>query len=419
MSSASRVVLIMSSAQGYDRGVLRGIARYARHHGPWVCLLAGEQHGVPMATPEQLRTHSAKTTGRSNRQPRRSAIDLEGLGATGVIGRLYTPRITEAVLTSGLPVIAMDLTDEQLSEKSSFDRVSEIRPDSHKAGRLAAEHLLERGFRYFAFFGYPSENWSRRRKEGFSERIQEAGFRCDVFQPWRSIRLLWRRELTAVTAWLESLPKPVGVLACNDVLGRQLIEVCALDGLRVPHDIAVVGIDEDHLLSEFSNPPLSSVALNAERGGYEAAELLSKLMSGRVKQQQLILVEPLGVVARSSTDIIAVEDQEVASALMYIRDNSRRPIGVHEVVKHSAISRRALEIRFHRNLGRSIRAEIQQVRLNWAKQLLTETNLPLGKVANHTGFSSLSYLSKVFHRAVGMTLAQYRRDHSSPISRPS
>lgn len=415
MSSAPRVVLTMSSATGYDRGILRGIARYIRYNGPWVCFLAGEQHGVPMVTPEQVLAHSAKTTPHGNRQRGRSAIDLKGLGATGVIGRLHTPRIAETVLASGLPVIAMDLTDEQLAEGSPLRRVSEIRPDSHKAGRLAAEHLLERGFRSFAFCGYPGANWSRHREEGFSERIQEAGFRCNVFQPRLGARLPWHRELAAVTVWLESLPKPVGLLACNDVRGRQMIEACSLDGMHVPNDVAVVGIDEDHLLSEFSNPPLSSVALNTERGGYEAAELLAKMMTScRVKQPQLILVEPLGVVARSSTDIIAVEDRDVAAALMYIRDNSRRPIGVHDVVKHSAISRRALEIRFQQGLGRSIRAEIQRVRLSWAKQLLSETNLSLEKIADNAGFGGLCYMNRVFRRAADITPGQYRREHRGP-----
>lgn len=412
MSSAPRLVLIMSSYAGYDRGVLRGIARYLRlrHQGPYACFLAGEQHGVPMATPDQLRAHSTKSNGRSNGQLGRSPIDLRGLGATGVIGRLYTQRIAETVLASGLPVIAMDLTDEQLTKGGPFDGISEIRPDSHKAGRLAAEHLLERGFRHFAFCGYSTENWSRRREEGFSQRIQEAGFQCRVFQLQRNTSLRWHRELMAVPAWIRSLPKLTGVLACHDVLGRQLLEACALNGLHIPNDVAVVSIDEDHLLSEFSNPPLSSVAFNAESGGYKAAELLIKLMSGQVKKRQLILVEPSGIVARPSTDILAVEDREVASALKFIRSNFRQPIGVSGVVDHAAISRRALEVRFRQSLGRSIREEIQRVRIDWAKQLLTETNLPIGKIVDHTGFDSLSYLSKVFHRVAGVTLAQYRQD---------
>ena len=188
-----------------------------------------------------------------------------------------------------------------------------------------------------------------------------------------------------------------------------------IGGLHVPNDVAVVGVDEDHLLSEFSNPPLSSVTLNTEQGGYQAAELLDGMMSGRVKQRrQLILVDALWVVARPSTDVIAVEDRDVAGAVLYIRDNARRPIGVQDVVKHAAISRRALEIRFQRSLGRSIRKEIQRVRLNLVKQLLVETNIPVSKIADSTGFNGLTYLSSVFHREVGVTLTVYRREHLVP-----
>ncbi|MBN1393877.1 MAG: substrate-binding domain-containing protein, partial [Pirellulales bacterium] len=209
----------------------------------------------------------------------------------------------------------------------------------------------------------------------------------------------------------QSLPKPLGVMACNDVRGRQIIEACALGGLSVPHDVAVVGVDEDPLLSELSNPPLSSVALNAEQGGYQAAKLLDDLMSGRQKRRQTLFVEPLWVVTRLSTDVFAVEDREVAAAVAYIRNHAKHPIGVGDVVKQIALSRRALEIRFHRILGRSPREEIERVRLDWTKRLLVETDLPFEKVADCAGFGSLSYLSKVFHRVVGATLSHYRREH--------
>jgi LacI family transcriptional regulator len=413
MSNAVRVVLLMSPGAGYDRGLLRGIARYARNHGPWVFFLAGDQPGIPLPTVENIAVKLVKAEGLTGRRGRNWPLNLKGLGATGFIGRLTNPRVSEAVLSSGLPAIALDLTDQQLSEDNPLGGLSEICPDSYKAGRLAAEHLLDRGFKRFAFCGYPNENWSRRREAGFCERLQEAGFGCErlpLFE--RKSRSPWHREQPTVTAWLDSLPKPVGVLACNDKRGRQVIEACAVGGMHVPNDVAVVGIDEDRLLSEFSNPPLSSVALDAEQGGYRAAELLDGMMSGQTKRQrQLILVDALWVVARPSTDVIAVEDRDVANAVMYIRDNARRPIGVQDVVKHSAVSRRALEIRFHRSLGRSIREEIERVRLNWVKQLLVETDLPIGKVAYEAGFSSLSYMGKVFHSTVGNTLAAYRRDH--------
>ena len=404
MSSTPRVVLILSPAAGYDRGLLRGIARYAHHHGPWVFFLAGDQPGVPIPLTEALPTQSGNIS-------RVSSLDLRGLKANGVIGRVETPKVAKAVLASRLPVVAMDLTDQQLSADSPWSRVSEVRPDSHKAGRLAADHLLERGFRRFSFCGFPGENWSRSCEQGFVERLREAGFDCDSFEsPKQSARMPWHLEQPAVARWLKSLQTPVGLLACNDVRGRQVIEACAVGGIHVPSDVAVVGVDEDHLLCELSDPPLSSVALNTEQGGYKAAELLDGLMSGRVKKPQLILVEPRWVVARPSSDVIAVDDRDVAAAAAYIRDNARRRIGVEDVVKHSAVSRRALEIRFHRSLGRSIREEIERIRVGRVKQLLVETNLPVRKIAENTGFTDRCYMSKVFHRATGVTLSRYRRD---------
>jgi LacI family transcriptional regulator len=408
MSDVPRVVVLMSSGAGYDRGLLRGVARYVQHYGPWVVFLSGDQRGLPSPPMESVTNQAAAAL--TPRKGRRTApsLDLRALGATGVIGRLYPPHVADAVLDSGLPVVAMDLTDEQLSN-SPLRHLSEIRPDAHGIGRMAAEHLLDRGFRRFGFCGYPQENWSRWRGEGFRQRLKEAGYECQVYQPpRRESHPAWNQEQPAVTAWLQSLQKPVGVMATNDVRGRQVIEACAVGGVHVPDDIAVIGADDDHVLSAFCNPPLSSVALNSEQGGYRAAELLHGMMTGRVKKKQLLLVEPLWVVARPSTNVIAIEDREVAAAVTFIRENARRPIGVEDVVRHSAMSRRALEIRFHRSLRRSVREEIQRVRLGWVKQFLVETDLSIAKIADCTGFSSQSYLSGVFRREAGTTPAAYR-----------
>jgi len=203
-------------------------------------------------------------------------------------------------------------------------------------------------------------------------------------------------------------------MACNDHRGRQVLEACLVAGLHVPDDIAVVGVDDDRLLCDLSNPPLSSIGFNAEKGGFLAAGLLARLMAGRVSRPQRILVDPIGVTTRSSSDVIAVADRHVAQALRFIRDNGRRAIRVGDVVSHSGIGRRALEIRFQKALNRSIRDQIQRTHLERVNRLLAETDLPLEKVAELSGFNSLSYLSNVFRRETGMTLAQYRR-HTRPV----
>jgi LacI family transcriptional regulator len=414
MPDTPRVILLLSPGAGYDRGLFHGIARYVRHYGSWTFLPFWEQRGMPHALPLELDIESARLKcGRD--QSKSITHEIKHLGVTGVIGRLVAPELIAAICALNLPAVGMDLSDDQLADSRLAGRICEILPDSHKVGRMAAEHLLERGFWRFAFCGHPKNpNWSRHRCDGFSERLKEADFTCDIYQPPKSrSTLFWHREHPAMISWIQSLQKPVGIMAANDIRGRQVIEACALGKIHVPNEVAVVGVDDDQVLSELSNPPLSSIALNGDQGGYQAAELLHRMMLGQVTESEHILVDPLWVVSRLSTDVIAVEDRDVAETVRYIRENARRPMQIAEVVKHAGISRRALEIRFHRSLGWSIREEIERVRIGLAKRLLAETDLSVRKIAENTGFSGEVYLGKVFRRVTTTTLAQYRREHRS------
>jgi LacI family transcriptional regulator len=412
MAQPYRVVLLLLTYAKYDRALLRGVARYARLHGPWAFFLSGEDPLVPMP---QMEAVSAFTFPLEHLTGTRRKLLLPNLSrwrATGIIGRIQTPEIANEVLRSQLPLITMDLSAEQLQPNSPLSKTSEIRPNSLAAGRLAAEHFLERGFQRFAYCGYAGRLWSERRQEGFSKRLEDACFSCDVYDPPRqAARQTWSREWPLVRDWLRSLQKPVGIMACNDIRGRQLLDACMSSGLKVPEEVAVIGVDDDELLCDLADPPLSSVTFNAEDGGYLAAERLAKLMSGQSRRGELIEVEPLRVNARRSTDVIAVEDAHLAAAMRFIRDNVRRSIGVEDVIEQSELSRRALEIRFQRHLGRGIREEIQRVRLNLVQQFLLETSLPIWKVSEIAGFNQLAYLSRVFSREIGMTLLQYRRKH--------
>ncbi len=391
MSELPRVALLMETSSGYARGVLRGIARYVHLHGPWVIDLPAEH--VP---PFEL---SLPTAGRWH--------------GTGIIGRILNERIARDVLSADVPTIGMDLSEEQSAADSLLSRISELSPDSLAAGRVGADYYLERGFRHFAFCGFAGQIWSRRRREGFCLHLAEAGFTCNVLEQPHGKTAMARQQRGRIISWLQSLERPVGLMACNDRRGRQVLEACLIAGIHVPDEVAVVGVDDDHILCRLSNPPLSSIAFNAEKGGFQAAELLDGLMSARVTGKQRILADALGVTTRYSSDIIAVDDRHVSLALRFIRDNARHPICVDDVVAYSGIGRRALEIRIQKAISRSIREEIQRTHLEWAKRLLAETELPAGRIADLSGFNSFSYLSKVFRRATGMTLAQYRR-HARP-----
>jgi LacI family transcriptional regulator len=380
-----RVALLIETARGYGRGVLRGIMRYARLHGPWTFYL----------TPGDFK---------------QAVPRIKEWGGTGIIARIETPEIGTALLATRLPLIALDLAPYQSMQGSPLARFSELFSDSRRAGQLAAEHLMERGFRAYAFIGIAGRVWSDRRQGSFCKVIRAAGFVPFVYSPPRRKQdRCWTHEQSFMATWLHNLPKPIGIMACNDDRGRQVLEACREAGVQVPEEAAVVGVDNDELLCELADPPLSSVALNAEGAGYEAAALLARLMAGRSKKPQRIMAQALQVVARRSTDFLAMEDREVAQTMRYIHENAGRPLQVRQIVEQVALSRRALEIRFQRAVGRSIHEEILRKRLERTKTLLQESNLTLPEVAEVSGFTTPSYLAQVFRQRIGMTPARYRQ----------
>ncbi len=384
MNKVPKVALLIETSREYGRGVLRGIVRYARLHGPWAFYI----------TPGDFEQALPK---------------MEQWGGTGIIARIANAKVAKAILSAGLPVVAMDLSEKQLTENNPLSKVCEIISDSYHAAQLAANHLLERGFTNYAFVGIAEKVWSTRRHTSFVKHIRQAGFEPHVYEPPKNARdQEWGGEQKIMAEWLRNLPKPIGLMACNDDRGRDVLEACRAANVSVPEEVAVIGVDNDSLLCELADPPLSSVALNAEHGGFEAAALLERLMSGRFKGQERIVVEPLQVVTRRSTDAVALEDLEVAHALQFIHENAGRPIQVMEVVNNLSVSRRMLEIRFRRAIGKSMNEIIQQAHLERAKRLLLETDLPLPKVAEAAGYNSASYMAVVFHKAYAMTPARFR-----------
>jgi LacI family transcriptional regulator len=385
MATIPRVTLLIETSRGYGRGVLRGVVRYARLHGPWAFYISpGDfEQAVPR---------------------------IRQWGGTGIIARIETPEIGRALLATKLPIIALDLSRSQVAPDSPFRCCSQLSSDSNGAAELAATHLLDRGFRNYAFVGFADRIWSQRREQAFCATVRKAGFVPHVYpSPRRKADRQWDREQAVLEDWLRGLPKPLGIMACNDDRGRQVMEACRGTDLQVPEEVAVVGVDNDELLCELADPPLSSVALNAERGGFEAAALLAGLMSRRIRKPRNIVAQALGVVTRRSTDVTAWEDSEVVQALLYIHKNAARPLLVDEIAGALTISRRSLEIRFERALDRTLHEEISRVRIERAKQLLIETDLPVRGVAAASGFCTPSYLAQVFKRHTGMTPAQYRQ----------
>ena len=216
-------------------------------------------------------------------------------------------------------------------------------------------------------------------------------------------------EQVRISQWLKSLPRPVGVMTSNDVRGIDVLDACRRWDLRVPEEVAVLGVDDDALLCEICSPPLSSIVPNIERIGSEAAALLERLMGGGKSGFEESFVPPLGITTRRSTDVLSVDDPPFAAAVRFIRENACHGITVGDVLETLPMSRSTLERRFRTYLGHSPQSEIRAVQLARARQLLVETDHPLHRIAELVGFDHPEYFSVLFKREAGQTPGQYRR----------
>ena len=371
--------MLIETSNAYARGLLRGIVAYVRERPSWSLYLSEHNRG--------------------DRPP----SWLPNWKGQGIIARIENPSIAEALKTVSMPIV-------DVSAARLIPALPWFETDDRGIAQLAAEHLLARGFTNLAYVGDSRFNWSTWRCDHFQKCVQQAGRACHIYQPSRSFSWDDDKQVDDLAVWIRGLPKPIGVMACYDFRGQQVLDACRRLDVAVPDEVAVVGVDNDDLLCELSDPPLSSVAPNAYRTGYEAAALLDRMMARRGKKfkGEAHLIPPLGVITRQSTDVLAIQDLRVARAIHYIRKHACDGIRVHDVIRAAPQSRRLLEERFKKLVGRTLHQEILHVQLNRVKRLLLETDLPLAQIAERAGFKHVEYLSVAFKREVGMPPSGFR-----------
>lgn len=382
MAKIPRVALLLESSRAAGRALLKGVADFSHHHGRW--------------------SFYWEPTGLEKVLPRLKLLDLDGIILRDVMS-------LDSVRALGIPAVVVG---HQFSEVSGMVNVV---TDSETIGRLGAQHLLGCGFKHFAYCGIltsPREQttWSKGREESFRKCLQGEGADCQSYAVAPD-EDSWLQARRALSRWLRSLPRPCGLMACNDDIGKEVIEACKLARLTVPDDVAVIGVDNDELVCGLSDPSLSSVAVNFQKAGYEAARVLGRLMAGSRKRPARILAEASYVVSRRSTDILAIEDAAVAKACRYIRDHSRENVLVSAAVRGCGLSRRALEKRFRALTKHSVLDEIRRVRTGEIARLLLETNLSVAEVGAQLGFDGPEHVARYFRAIKGQTPLDYRKTH--------
>ncbi len=377
-----RVLLVFDPRLEETTATLRGITEVGHLVGPWTYFFDDEA---------------------------RAAVDRGWLCENewaGVISRHTTPMLAQTCRDRRIPLV-------DLNDSPSFEGITKIRPANASIGRIGAEHLIDAGFRNFAFCGYDNAIWSQERCSGFTQAVKQAGFPCvvhntnypGVLSPEWDLG-----EAQKLSSWLKELPLPTAVMACHDMRALQVLTAAQNAELRVPEEVAILGVNNDTIRCELATPPLSSVATSPTVAGRKAAEMLARIMAGDKSACTEIRIEPGEVVIRHSSDMLAIPDKGVAAALRFIREHACEGINVDQVLPHASMSRAQIEKKFREYLGRSPQAEIRRVQVTKIRQLLADTELPLKHIAELTGFEYMEYMSYVFKRATGVAPGAFRRN---------
>lgn len=372
-----RVALLVETSREYGRGLLRGIIRYQRKHGPWS--ITFQPHGLGEPPPAWLRTWKGD----------------------GIIARINDTATVRALLRLKIPLIDLRASLPGLN-------LPIVGIDNRLVVHMAVEHFLERGFRHFAFCGTPygQHVYQDERSDRFRGELRARGFACDVYQHPKSGRGA-EQELKHLTRWLAKLPRPCALMTCHDDRGQEVLDACLRAGFAVPDEIAVLGVDNDEFLCHLTTPPMSSIDVDAAQIGHAAAAMLDEFMRGRHPPSRFF--PPRRIIERQSTSIIAVDDDHVAKTARRIRDGACSPLNMDEVLRQVPLSRSAAYRRFRQQLGRSPKQEQMRLRIARARELLEDTDLSVAEVGQRVGYEEAKYFIHVFKRQTGSTPLKHRK----------
>jgi len=383
-----RVAVFVETSRGYGRALCEGIADFAQANGRWSFEGGGESWEAG------LRGIAGK-------------VD-------GVIARIPNAKMARALSRLRVPIV-------DLYRWRDYHAISSADADHAAIGRLAADWFIDRRFKNFAFCGYAGAPFSNVRGRAFKEAVEAHGYVCPFYREaifpsgflgkmiLQAERYGYPPDRDRLAAWLQELSRPTAVFCCHDIRAYQVIALCKELGLSVPHDVAVMGVDNDRLLCGFSDPMLTSVDPDAQRVGWVGAQQLFNLMSKRSRGVRHACVAPKRIVERASTETDPVEPLWLSEALRFIRKGIPSGVNAEEVIRHVGLSHTQVEKAFAKKLGTTVHCEISRLRLREACRLLEATTRSAAEISERSGFSSPQYFNRQFRRCMGLTPGEYRQ----------
>ncbi len=383
MLKQRKVALLVESSRKYGQDLLYGVIRYSHEHHPWVF------YRDPVWGEDFFER-------------------IKNWGVEGIFAHVGSDVKAQRLQDLKVPLI--------LSETLPPEKV--IGPllvaDDQAIGQLAARYFLERNYENFAFIGYQSrkyfENqWSLNRGIAFQQTASKAGFKCNIFDCRENLsQMSIQQEQAIIADWLCSLPSPTALLACNDDMAQRILMIARIQGIDVPEQLSVLGVDNDELVCHLSDPPLSSIRLSTEQTAYRAAAILDRMMDGEPVGAVDLTVIPLEIITRRSTRHFATDHPTLKKALAFIRDRAKTPLGVTDVADAVYVSRRSLERLFRQKLHRSVADEIRRVRAEHIADLLSGTDLKVSQIAQMFGYPTVGHMARAFRQVKGCTPQAYR-----------
>ena len=382
-----KIILLIDFTEDYGKSLLRGITRYSKESGPFLFCR------MPLHFRENLNMDQIINFAKEWK-------------ADGIIGQFYNNSDIQKLIDTKISIIAEDF-------KERFDEFSNISGAYFETGQMGAKYFINKGYSNFAFYGFNNIVWSRERADGFEDSVVKHGKKVHFFNPKKmASRELWHYKPSALNNWLLSLPKPIAIMACDDERAQNITEACRLSKIKIPEEIAILGVDNDDVTCNLADPPLSSIGLGIEQGGYEAAKLMHLLIENKDQKPYNIIVKATSVFTRQSTDICATTDNQIAKALNFIHQNIENNINVDDVLKKVSISRRALEKRFLEVTGSAIYKYICDLRIQKFSIKLLESDKSIYEIAIELGFSDNKNISRLFKQVKGCTPLQYRKSNA-------